>query len=465
MNNTRILIIDDDKAFRVATTALLEDNGYTVETATNGKEGIQKFSDQCFELILSDLVMESMNGIEVLQAIKQKSPEQKVMMVTGFGSISTAVEAMRKGAYDYLTKPCNNDELLVKVERAVEEVGRERELRRLRDMLDPAANFSNIISQNDKMKNVFHIVRQVAETDVTVLVLGETGTGKELFARSVHFNSMRRDKPFVAVQCSAIPETLLESELFGHEKGAFTGASRQRIGKFEEAIGGTIFLDEIGDVPLNIQTKLLRVLQEKQITRLGGNQFIDADVRIISATNRDLEAMVNDGTFREDLFYRLNVFPITIPPLRERLDDIPLLAEHFLQKYKTLTRQPLEGISPAVLHDMMNYDWKGNVRELENLMRRAIIKTTGPTISSIDISAKHTAETSAELTDSPTTTLIPYKQYLEQVQKDAEKKYLLRTLKESKGNLNQAARLMDVDRKTIYRKIEEYQIDVGSFKA
>jgi DNA-binding NtrC family response regulator len=462
-HTTNILIVDDDKAFRVATVALLQDEGYAVTAATSGEEAQRHIGAKRFDLILSDLVMEGMNGIELLRHIKQGNPDATVIMVTGFGSVQTAVEAMRDGAYDYLTKPCNNDELLIKVRRALSERAKSEELERLRDLLESTANFSNIISQNAKMKEVFKLVRQVAGTDVTVLVQGNTGTGKELIAKAIHLNSPRKEKPFVVVQCSAIPDTLMESELFGYERGAFTGAARPRMGKFEEADGGTIFLDEIADVPLDIQTKLLRILQDKQVSRLGSNSSVTADVRIITATNRDLDVMVSQGKFRDDLLYRLNVFPITLPPLRERLDDIPLLAEYFLQKHQSLARQPIAGFAPSVIHAMMNDPWKGNIREMENLIKRAIIKTEGNLITSIELPSmmQQTGDNGGE---PASTTTIPYKEYLEHVTRDAEQRYLMRVLKESRGNLNQAARLMCVDRKTVYRKIEEYQIDVSKFK-
>lgn len=470
MTNTpqvRILVVDDDKAFRVATAALLQDEGYEVVAAASAEEARRALERSSFDLILTDLVMEGMNGIELLRHIKQRSPDSLVMMVTGFGSVQTAVEAMRMGAYDYLVKPCNNDELTIKVRRAVNERARSAELEHLRDLLQSTANFSNIISRNAGMKHVFKLVRQVSATDVTVLVLGETGTGKELIAKAIHLNSPRSGKPFVVVQCSAIPDTLLESELFGYERGAFTGASRQRTGKFEEANGGTIFLDEIADVPLDVQTKLLRILQDKQVSRLGGNTSVPTDVRIIAATHRDLGKMVAENKFREDLLYRLNVFPITIPPLRERLDDIPLLAEHFLQKHQSLARQPIAGFSPPVIHAMMNYEWKGNVRELENLLKRALIKSEGSTINSIELPSMPPDEAgsaAAEPLEPPSTTSLPYKDYLDSIIHDAEEKYILRAIRECKGNLNQVARMMGVDRKTVYRKIEEYGIDVAKFK-
>ncbi len=460
-----ILIVDDDKAFRFATVALLNDEGYAVTAAATGEEARRLIDSQSFDLIISDLVMEGMNGIDLLQHIKATVPDALIMMVTGFASVQTAVEAMRLGAYDYLTKPCNNDELVIKVRRALEERQKSREILRLRNLVESTADFSSIISQNPKMEQVFKLVRQVAETDVTVLVQGETGTGKELIAKAIHLNSQRKDRPFITVQCSAIPDTLLESELFGYERGAFTGAARQRIGKFEEANGGTIFLDEIGDIPLDIQTKLLRILQDKQVSRIGSNVTTPTDVRIIAATNRDLEAMVAQGKFRDDLLYRLNVFPILLPPLRERLDDIPLLAEHFLRKHQSLARQPVTGFAPPVIHAMMNYAWKGNIREMENLIKRAMIKTEGPTITTIELPGMPPTESpEREVMEPPSSTLIPYKAYIDQVLRDAEQQYLLRVLRESKGTLNQVARILDIDRKTVYRKIEEYQIDVSQFK-
>jgi DNA-binding NtrC family response regulator len=458
----RILVVDDDKAFRVATAALLRDEGYAVRTVPSGREALDVLRSEPVDILLSDMVMEGMNGIELLGAVRDEFQPVTVLMVTGFGSIPTAVEAMRLGAHDYLTKPCNNDELLIRVARAVEDRNKNAEIERLRSLLDEGNDFASIVSQNDRVRKVFKQVRQVADTDVTVLVLGETGTGKELLARSIHANSNRRAKPFLAVQCSALPETLLESELFGYERGAFTGAERLRPGKFEEARGGTVFLDEIGDIPLGVQTKLLRVLQEKQITRLGSNDPMDLDVRVIAATNRDLEAMTAAGLFREDLLYRLNVFPVTLPPLRDRLDDIPLLAEHFLKKHRQLTKNELKGFSPSCIHDMMNHSWRGNIREMENLIKRAIIVAEGDTITRLDIPGTDHADRPG--LESPLTTSIPYKAYVDQVLRDAEKKYLMRMLEESKGNMNEVARKMDVDRKTIYRKISEYGINVQVFK-
>jgi DNA-binding NtrC family response regulator len=460
----RIMIVDDDLAFRLATQALLEDQGYAVSAAAAADEAKRKLIDQQHDLILTDLVMPGISGIELLAHIRGAHPGLPVIMVTGFASIGTAVEAMRLGARDYITKPCDNGELLIKISRALEELQKDRELRTLRDAVKETFAFGNIVGQNSKVREVYKLVDQVAGTDVPVLVLGETGTGKELIAKAIHFNSSRRDKAFVVINCSALAESLLESELFGHEKGAFTGADRQRRGKFEEAEGGTVFLDEIGDVPSHIQTKLLRVLQEKEIQRVGGDETIAVDIRVVAATNRDLPSMIRTGHFREDLFYRLNVFPITLPPLRERLDDLPSLAEHFLKKHAALAQNRITRISPSVFPAMMSYHWQGNIRELENLIKRAMIKTTGDTLETVEPPQNALPVVSGSV-PAPTPQMnTPFKEYLSTITRHAEEMYLLQMLRLHNGNINQIARLMDVDRKTIYRMLTEYKIDPASFR-
>jgi DNA-binding NtrC family response regulator len=463
----RILIVDDDKAFRIATTALLEDNGFTVTAVSSGAQAVELLQSERFGLMLSDLVMEGMNGIELLQWIAGRGLELPLIMVTGFGSINTAVEAMRLGAFDYVTKPCGNDELLIKIARAIEARRTEEELHRLRDEVRSTFEIGNLVSQNQRMRDAFQLMRQVAVTDVTVLLLGETGTGKELAARAVHYASPRRDKPFIVVNCSALPETLLESELFGHERNAFTGAQRQRLGKFEEAQGGTVFLDEIGEVPVQLQTKLLRVLQEREIQRVGGNDTIAVDVRVIAATNRNLEAMIAEGGFRSDLFYRLNEFPITLPPLRERPDDLPLLAEHFLRKHERLSNGRVRAVSPHALERMAQYEWKGNVRELENLVKRAIILTPGDTITDIDIpNSVSSPATGSAATGAPPPPAAgtPFKDYMKTLVAGAESSYLRSMLRAHRGNVSAVAELMEVDRKTVYRKMEEYGIAAEEFR-
>ncbi len=465
LTGSRILVVDDDKAFRVATRTLLEDEGYQVSLAPNGEQALGMLGEHEYDLLLSDMVMGKMSGLDLLTEVMKRKPDLPVIVVTGFGSIETAVEAMKIGAADYLTKPANNAELMIKVRRALEAVARDRELKLLRKELENTYSFGSMISQNQKMKEVFRQIQQVADTDVTILLQGESGTGKELVARALHFNSKRKAAPFVVVNCSAIPDNLMESELFGYEKGAFTGASRQRIGKFEEAKSGTLFLDEIGDIATSVQTKLLRVLQEKTFERVGGNESITVDTRVVAATNRNLEVMVREGDFREDLYYRLNVFPITLPPLRERLEDIPLLAEHFLQRHRELAGGRVLAFSPAAISDMVHYRWQGNVRELENLIKRAIIKAEGETIASLELPnvAPQPAQPAGDQAaggDLDT----PYKDYLGAIIRHAEERYLLRMLRLHKGNINQIAKLMDIDRKTVYRKLSEYSIDPASFR-
>ena len=459
-----ILVTDDDKAFRLATRTLLEDEGYRVTLAMNAEEALAALSDQDIDLLLSDLVMEKMSGIELLRQVRQRSPELPVIMVTGFGSIQTAVEAMRLGATDYLTKPSNNEELRIKVQRALEARRKDRELASLREELQGTYSFGALVTRNPKMFETIRLVRQVADTDVTVLIRGESGTGKELIARALHFNSTRRDGPFVAVNCSALPENLLESELFGYEKGAFTGALRQHAGKFEEANGGTLFLDEIGDMSLTVQAKLLRVLQEKTFQRIGGKGSITVDSRVVAATNRNLDMMLLQGDFREDLFYRLNVFPLALPPLRERLEDIPLLAEQFLARHGDLAGSRVKQFAPHVLARMMNYPWRGNIRELENLIKRAIIKASGDTILDLELPQEAGDAVAERAPLREVAPEIPFRDYMGAIVRDAEERYLRRILRSTRGNINQIAKLMEVDRKTVYRKLAEYSIDPAAFR-
>jgi len=457
-----ILIVDDDHAFRVATQTLLQDEGWQVVVAKNGDEGVRLLETEDFDLVLSDLVMGRMSGIAFLQHVKEAIPGLPVIMVTGFGSIATAVEAMRMGALDYLTKPCNNEELIVKVRKALEAGKKDRELKYLREELNTTYSFGNMVSRSAKMKEVFEKVRKVADADVTVLIQGASGTGKELVARALHFNSNRKAMPFVAVNCSAIPENLLESELFGHERGAFTGAIKQRVGKFEEANGSTLFLDEIGDIAPSLQSKLLRVLQEKKFERVGGNTSLEVNTRVVAATNRNLEMMMRDGDFREDLFYRLNVFPISLPPLRDRLEDIPLLSEHLLKRYADLAGGRTLTLAPEAITNMMNYDWPGNIRELENLLKRAMINATGGGITALDLPQSSSVGIESGPAADPNT---PFKDYVSTILRDAEKKYLLRMLEKHKGNINQIAKLMEVDRKTVYRKMSEHSINPSEYRS
>lgn len=460
-----ILVVDDDLAFRVATVAMLEDHGYDVAIASNGEEAKRTVAERRFDLVISDLVMPGMNGLELLPLLIAAMPGVPVIMVTGFASISTAVEAMQRGARDYITKPCDNNELLIKIERALGEREKDQELKVLRAEVQSTYSLGNMVSNSPIMKQVFQQIQQVADTDVTVLIRGESGTGKELVARALHFGGSRRANPFVAMNCSAIPESLMESELFGYEKGAFTGAMRQRLGKFEEAHTGTLFLDEIGDTSPVVQSKLLRVLQEKTIERVGGEGTVAVETRIVAATNRNLDVMMLEGDFREDLYYRINVFPLTLPPLRERLEDLPLLVEQFIARYGTLGGGKVTGVAATVLRDMIGYQWRGNIRELENLIKRAIIKTTGETIMSIELPGSHTQE---KLTppeeDMPVGPSVPYKEYISSILRRSEETYLRKMLEQHRGNINHIARQMGIDRKTIYRKLAEHHIDPSQFR-
>ena len=456
---TTILVVDDDRAFRVATRTLLEDEGYSVMLATNGEEALAVLGVTPVDLVITDMMMEKMTGLVLLSRLREKLPEVPVIMVTGFGSIQTAVEAMRLGAADYVTKPHNNDELLIKIRKTLQGRERDRELHQLRQELQSTYSYANIITRSPRMRDVLMQIRQVVDTDVTILVQGESGTGKELVARALHFNSMRKDAPFIATNCSALNEMLLESELFGYEKGAFTGATAQRRGRFEEAHTGTLFLDEIGDITPGVQKKLLRVLQEKTFERVGGSTPITVDTRVVVATNRTLEVMVHEGDFREDLFYRLNVFPITLPPLRERLEDVPLLVEAFLQKHGGLAGGRVRSILPEAVSAMMRHPWKGNIRELENLVKRAIIKCPGDTILAVDLPEVQEGDGEQAGTPGvPGDWTAPYKEYLGAVLRNAEERYLVRMLRLHRGNINQIARLMEVDRKTVYRKMADLGI-------
>jgi DNA-binding NtrC family response regulator len=369
----RILIVDDDDTFRSVTRALLEDEGYLVVVAGSASEAVRVMLEKQFDLVLTDLVMPGASGLEFLGQIKAHYPTMPVVMVTGFASINSAIDAMKEGAEDYLTKPCGNDELILKVRRCLEKSKEREELQRLRHEVAHRYTFENIIGRSPPMQKVFELISHVAETDATVLIQGETGTGKELVAKAIHYNSTRRNQAYVGVNCAALAETLLESELFGHEKGAFTGAIKQKVGRFTLAHRGTLFLDEIGDIPLPTQAKLLRVLQERRFERVGGTETLQVDIRLISATNRDLTEAIRESRFREDLYYRLNVVPITLPALRERREDVPLLASHFVRHYAQEMGKSVEGVEASALDTLLRYHWPGNVRELENMIERAVV--------------------------------------------------------------------------------------------
>ena len=382
-----ILVVDDERAICVAIKRLLAARGWEVETAASAEEAIERLSQSMFNLVVTDLSMPGLSGLDLLRWIRTHAPATEVVMITAYGSEKTAVEAMKLGAADYVPKPFDNDELELKVERILEKAAERREHQILREQITQSYRFESLIGRSAAMQRVFDVIRKVADSDLTVLVRGPSGTGKELVANAVHYNSPRRTRPLIKVNCAAFSKELVESELFGHERGAFTGAAATREGKFEIADGGTLFLDEIGDMAHETQAKILRALQEKEIERVGGNRTIKVDVRIIAATNQDLEAKVADGSFREDLFYRLNVVPIVLPALREREGDIPILVEHFLDKAAARLSRAPKAVTPAALRALVAHEWRGNVRELEHAIEQSFVLSAGAAIDVADLPA------------------------------------------------------------------------------
>ncbi|MEK7821509.1 MAG: sigma-54 dependent transcriptional regulator [Planctomycetota bacterium] len=461
----KILIVEDDEYVLGSVHMLLSKDGYAVSTATNGELALSTCQKEQFDLAIIDLKMPGMDGIQVLKGLKKLSPDTMVIMMTAFGSIQNAVEAMRSGASDYITKPISAEEIKLAVQKVLEKQKLIREIKALRQELEQRYSLNRIIGKSPKMQEVYDLILTVSQADATVLITGETGTGKELVARTIHMHSNRKGKPFVAVNCSALPESLLESELFGYEKGAFTGATSRRVGKFEFANSGTIFFDETSNMSHSIQSKLLRVLQERELERVGGNEVIKVDVRVVAATNKDLKKELAEGRFREDLFYRLNVFPITLPPLRERKEDIPLLATSFLEKYSKAMKKEIREISQDVLNTMMEYHWPGNVRELENLMERAVIMARGDTITYVDLprtglETTPTKEVHIDFSDNKMMEL-PLEEFLD----GCEKTYIEKLLEKNKGKIDQSAGEAAVDPKTLYRKMKKYLLTKKAFKA
>jgi len=439
-----ILIIDDEKRMCGVLKAALELNNHHVETAYDGDSGIDKFKKGEFDIVITDLKMPGKDGIAVLDEVKKTSPETEVILMTAYATAQTAVEAMRKGAYDYLIKPFEMVEMKLKVKQILEKRELAKENIDLKDKLKDKYSLDNIIGTSEAMQKVYQMVEKVAPRDATVLIRGESGTGKELIAQAIHQLSLRASGKFVAVNCAALPETLLESELFGHEKGAFTGAEKQKRGRFELADAGTIFLDEIGDIPQATQVKLLRVLQSKEITRLGGEETIQVDVRTLAATNRNLEELINKGTFREDLYYRLNVFPIYLPPLRERREDIPELIVHFLKK----NGQPEDKIDATTTRALMNYHWHGNIRELENIIERMIILSGDDKITVALLPPQFQGITTGR--DSLSIDIPEEGLSIDEV----EKQLINKALKQAGGNKSKAAKLLGITRRKLYSMAE-----------
>jgi DNA-binding NtrC family response regulator len=452
-----ILLVEDKDSMAQMLKETLESAGYGTVVARDGLEGIRILKEGHFDLVLSDLKLPKKDGIEVLKASKAESQLTPVIVMTAFGTVENAVAAMKEGAFDFITKPFDTDHLLLLIARALETQRLHTENILLKDELAAKFGAPKIIGKSSGIVEVAQKVRKVAQGKTTVLLLGESGTGKELFARAIHNLSPRGQYPFVPINCAAIPKELLESELFGHEKGAFTGADARKIGKFELADKGTIFLDEIADMELSLQTKLLRAIQEGEIERVGGVKSVMIDVRIVAASNRNIEKAVEDGTFREDLYYRLNVFPIVIPPLRERADDIPLLSEYFINKYSAELKTPVKKLSKEAGGMLMSYPWKGNVRELENCIERAIILCDGDTIlpEHMALNPKLCLEHSLHN--------LPSEGPLEDTAREAtrivETQRIVRALKETRGNKSRASELLQVSYKTLLTKIKEYGIE------
>lgn len=459
MNQTHahLLIVDDDPITLDLLKEVLTQEGYEVTVALGGGEAIAKGMENPFDIVITDVRMEDKDGMEVLRAFKKHSPETTVVMITAFGSIETAIEAVREGAFDYISKPFKLEEITFAVRRALEQRRLLQENRFYRRELLTKYQFKNVIGQTPAMVQVYKTIAKVADTKSTVLLYGESGTGKDLVARSIHYNSPRNQRPFIPVDCASLVENLLETELFGHVRGAFTGAVSAKKGLFEEADGGTIFLDELANISLSMQTKLLRFLQEHEIKRVGGTESLKVDVRIIAATNQPLEPLIQEGKFREDLFYRLNVVILTLPPLRERKEDIPLLANHFVQKFSEEHKKSIGHISPEVLEILTHYPWPGNVRELENTVERSVIFSVHPIILPEDLPPRLLdAIPERKLEDLKRSYPLVADKFLSL--KDVEKNYVLKILQETRGNKKKAAEILGIDRTTLYRILEKEKV-------
>lgn len=457
-----IFIVDDEPSIQKLLTHWVKNQWkYNVEIFDKGQDMLDNLSQKP-DLILLDIMLPDSNGVDLLPQIKEFDPNLPVIMLSAQGSIEVAMDSIRMGAFDYFTKPIDNNKLEPAIKNALRSYELHKRVEELEDQIQQEYSFDNIVSADKQMQSVFKLISKILNNDITVLIHGESGTGKELVARAIHYNGKRQNNPFVVVNCASIPRELLESELFGHEKGSFTGAHQRKIGKFEAANGGTLFLDEIGEMEMSLQAKILRVIQQKEFERIGGNQTIKTDVRILSATNRNLQQMVEDNEFREDLFYRLNSFPIVVPPLRSRRGDIVILIEHFLQKFNEKLDRDIKGISKKVMKIFFDYDWPGNIRELENTIERCIILTDKSEID-IDVLPEHLLTPSENITldknqamfteNSP---VIPF----ETLKKEAIKHALDRT----SGNVVEAAKKLKIGRATLYRLMEKYEIDSSKQK-
>jgi len=440
-----VLIVDDDHAHRTMLRTLLTGWGYAIVEADDGDVAIEMVHEQPFDLILMDIRMIKVSGIEALMKIKEFNPSIPVILMTAYSSVETAVDGLKKGAYDYLTKPLDFDELRLVIERAMDHTRLREENRLLRESLGVHFDRHNIIGRSAPMERLLETVGQVSLAEATVLITGESGTGKELIAGAIHFNSPRKDKSFVKINCAAITETLLESELFGHEKGSFTGADRRKEGKFRYADGGSLFLDEVSEMSVAMQVKLLRVLQEREFTRVGGNEVIKIDVRVIAATNKNLLEEIDTGRFRDDLFYRLNVINLNVPPLRERKEDIPLLAHHFLTMFSEKNNKQIQGFTPQAMDRMLKYEWPGNIRELMNVVERAVVLSRSQYLDEHNLSLVEKPELYSK-------EVVPGNTSLGEV----EKATVLKTLEATGGNKSEAARRLGITRRTLHQKLRKY---------
>ncbi len=453
----RILVIDDEPDVLNIIVEILRTAGYDVVAAPNGEAGIKALDSNIFDLVFTDLMMPGIGGMDVLQHAVTRSPKTLCIILTGYGTIESSVEAIKNGAFDYITKPITSKALLITVEKALNFQNLKEENSRLKKELQKKYRFNNIVGTSKAMRKVFDLIEKVADTDGTVLISGASGTGKELIASAIHYNSSRGDKPMVVINCGAIPEELLESELFGHEKGAFTGAYKNRTGRFEMANGGTFFLDEIGEMSPSLQVKLLRVLQEQKFEKVGGTKTIHVDVRIIAATNKNLTISINKGKFREDLYYRLNVIPIKVPPLKQRKSDIPLLIDYFMKKFRSEKQNLIKGFSNEALEDMMGFDWPGNVREVENVIKRLTILCDNEIVQ-VDDLPEHIQRKTRSL-EPDEEDVLDKDLNLNEAVKDYEKRLILDALEKSNWVKTKAAKLLNINRTTLVEKIKKQNLD------
>jgi DNA-binding NtrC family response regulator len=459
----RILVVDDESIVCESCKRILDEDGYEVETALSGEEAFEKMKENPFDIVITDLKMPDIDGMEVLRTFRQEYPDTVVIMITGFSTVETAVEAMKLGAFDYIPKPFTPDEVSIVVKKAFEKKSLLAENIYLRQELQEKYGFHNIIGKSKKMQEIYRIIAKVAATDSTVLIFGQSGTGKELIARAIHFNSLRREKPFVPVDCAVLSENLLESELFGHVRGSFTGAVTTKPGLFEVADGGTVFLDEVGNISMSIQSKLLRVLQEREFTPVGGTKSKKVDIRLIAATNKELAKLVKEGAFREDLYYRLNIVPMSLPALKEREEDILLLSAHFLKKYSEEMGKAVKGFTPGAVEKLLRYPWPGNVRELENAIERTVVMIEDEMVRAehLILSMKEEKEETMEHVPLTSEELKEVKKQMrEKAVEEIEKAFVLRALENHQWNVTKASEVVGMLRPNFQALMRKYNIRV-----